>query len=80
MKPPRSSPVPRFKSDADERRYYGAMAELAAEHGKANLAQAYLLATRDCPEGCGCNGCERTRRDVEEAKEIRRRRAPRAAA
>lgn len=83
MEPRRSSPLPKLKTDADERRYHASMAKPCASRGALNLSQAHALAVRDCPEGCDCNGRERTREDVAEAKEIRRKRmsrGPRAAA
>jgi hypothetical protein len=46
-----------------ERRYHLAMARMLLERGRTVLAEAHLLATRDCDPGCRCDGCHRTRKD-----------------
>ena len=61
------------KSDADERRYAVHMADLCVDRGYLNLAQAYVVMARDCPKGCGCEGCLSTAADVRESSERRRR-------
>lgn len=58
-------------SDADERRYHRAMATLCAASGAPNLAGSHLVAMRDCPRGCSCEGCAWTAEDRAEQKAMR---------
>lgn len=60
-----------------EQNYHRAMARLMAERGYLTLSEAHLAASRDCPAGCGCEGCSRTKMM---AREIREQRDARKAA
>lgn len=54
------------------------MAKLTASRGYLNLSQAHALAAQDCPRGCDCLGCRRTRADADEARGARQKRASKA--
>lgn len=77
---PRGPALPHFKTPEEERRYWLAMADLAAEVGRPELSRAYGVAAKDCPPDCTCNGCVRVRDEVAEITAARKSKSRRRTA
>lgn len=56
------------KTEVEERRYHEVMARLCIERGFPELGRSHAIQARDCPRGCTCESCWRTKVEEEARK------------